>query len=344
MNNIDVEEIRQGVETMLKVNLAVQEGESVLVMTDPPSLIEWRELSLNQLQYAFERCSLAKAVVDLAVKILPHSKVTFLPYLSVGRHGAELDSSTAQKMLDSNVIIALTNYSLSHTEAAKRACERGVRLASMPVFLPKMFAGSMTADYLQMAKDGKKLAQILTEAKKVTITTPLGTSLDLDIEGRSGFVETGLIERGGNDNLPAGEVYIAPLEGRAEGEVVVTPEGYAELKEPMIIIFRDGEVQSIEGGGETGEKFRQLLELPIPGHQSKRRNLAELGIGTNPKANSVESILEAEKIKGTIHIAIGDNSHFGGLVKTDMHVDFVLWEPTLILDDKTVIDRGKWMI
>ena len=38
------------------------------------------------------------------------------------------------------------------------------------------------------------------------------------------------------------------------------------------------------------------------------RNIAELGIGTNDRATRPDNILEAEKILGTIHIALGDNS------------------------------------
>jgi aminopeptidase len=112
----------------------------------------------------------------------------------------------------------------------------------------------------------------------------------------------------------------------------------------MTIYFSGGLVCDIEGGGKVGEEFRRLLELPAPGRQTARRSLAELGIGTNPKARSVETILEGEKIRGTVHIAIGDNIHMGGLVSADLHQDFVIWEPDLSLDGRMVIRRGKWLV
>jgi leucyl aminopeptidase (aminopeptidase T) len=46
--------------------------------------------------------------------------------------------------------------------------------------------------------------------------------------------------------------------------------------------------------------------------------------------------LEAEKIKGTVHLAIGDNAHFGGTVESDLHEDFVLPHPELFLDGELV--------
>lgn len=338
------EKIRQGVASMLQVNLAVQDGEKVLIMTDPPVLDQWRELGLEELQQALERCVLARMVADLAAELVPQAETAFLPYPAVERHGAELDSATAERMRTSDAIIAITNHSLTHTMAAQEACDAGGRIASMPLFLPEMFEGAMTADYHRIAQESKKIADLLTKAKSGIIITPSGTKLTLQLEGRSGSVDTGLIDPGGNDNLPAGEAYIAPVEGTAEGKAVITPEGYAPLDTQMTIYFRKGEVSEIEGGGRVGDKFRELLELPEPGRQAARRNLAELGIGTNPKARSVESILEAEKIKGTVHIAIGDNAHIGGVVSADVHQDFVLWEPDLSLDDELVIKAGEWLV
>lgn len=339
------EKIRQGAARMLKVNLAVQAGEKVLIMTDLPSLNQWRESGLERLQEALERCVLARMVADLAAELMSGAEITFLPYPAVERHGAEPDPQTAERMRASDVIIAITNYSLSHTMARQAASEAGARIASMPGFLPQMFEGPMTADYHRIAEESRNMAELLTEAKTAILTTSAGTELSLDLRGRAGDVDTGLItSRGTFDNLPAGEAYIAPLEGKAEGRVVVTPRGYAQLEEPMTIHFKAGAVSSIEGGGKVGEEFRRLLELPTPGRQTARRNLAELGIGTNPKARSVESILEAEKIKGTVHIAIGDNAHIGGVVSADLHQDFVLWKPDLFLDGRVVIRGGKWLV
>jgi len=72
-----------------------------------------------------------------------------------------------------------------------------------------------------------------------------------------------------------------------------------------------------------------------------RRNLAEFGVGTNPNAKRPDNLLEGEKIKGTVHVAIGDSSHMGGKVSADLHQDFIIPRPTLVLDGKTIIRDGK---
>ena len=76
------------------------------------------------------------------------------------------------------------------------------------------------------------------------------------------------------------------------------------------------------------EPYRLKLEQKFA-ESAKNRNIAELGIGTNDRASRPDNILEAEKILGTIHIALGDNSGFGGTVSTPYHEDYVFYQPTL---------------
>ena len=342
---LEREKIRDGVASMLEVNLGVRDGEKVLIMTDPPNLSQWQKMPVKELCAALERCILARMVADIATELVPSSGVSFLPYLAVQRSGDEPDPETAKKMRMSDVIIAINNHSLTHTRATQQACEAGARIASMPGFLPQMFEGPMTASYHRISEESRRIAQMLTEAKTAILTTPSGTELTLDLEGRSGDVDIGLITTSGRcDNLPGGEAFIAPVEGKAEGKVVVTVEGYPNLEEQMDINFKLGKVAAIKGGGRVGKEFHRLLELPTAGRQPARRNLAELGIGTNPKARSVESTLEGEKIKGTVHIAIGDNAHIGGVVEADLHQDFILWKPDLLLDGRVIIKGGKWLV
>jgi leucyl aminopeptidase (aminopeptidase T) len=68
----------------------------------------------------------------------------------------------------------------------------------------------------------------------------------------------------------------------------------------------------------------------------------ELGLGTNPNARRPDHVPEAEKIKGTVHFAIGDNLHMGGEVESDTQEDFIQPEPDLPLDGRPVIVRGEW--
>ncbi len=167
----------------------------------------------------------------------------------------------------------------------------------------------------------------------------------MSLKSRQGREDHGInVKPGQWSNLPAGEAYIAPLEGTAEGNLVVEEGWYPDLKEEMVIRFTKGEVSKVDGRGEVGTGLRQILGLEPDGKKKGNRcNLAELGIGTNPKARRTDITIEAEKIKGTVHIGIGDNSHMGGKVVADYHQDFVVPKPDLFLDGLKVMSRGRWI-
>jgi leucyl aminopeptidase (aminopeptidase T) len=223
-----------------------------------------------------------------------------------------------------------------------------VRIASMPGFEARMFhpGGPMSVDYQQVAQDTEKLAQLVTAAERATVRSPGGTDVSFSLSGREGGMDTGLCtERAAWSNLPAGETYAAPVEGTAEGRIVAQAGWYPHLKEDMTFRFEGGLVVSCEGGGKVGDEFRELLQLGSEDERHlARRNLAELGIGTNPNAKQPDNVLEAEKIKGTVHLAIGDSSHMGGTVAADLHEDFVMPQPDLLLDDRLVIEGGEWRV
>ena len=73
----------------------------------------------------------------------------------------------------------------------------------------------------------------------------------------------------------------------------------------------------------------------------KARNIAEVGIGLNRKAKVTGIVLEDEKAYGTCHIALGNNIGFGGKVDVPLHIDCVIKKPTIFLDDKIIMKKGR---
>jgi leucyl aminopeptidase (aminopeptidase T) len=341
------DQIRQGVLDMLQVNMGLKGGEMLLVVTDLLTPLQWINLENEKLIAASERSLLAKIVAEIASESYPQCRVEFYPYPATGQHGAEPGEEIARRMAQADVVIAITTYSLSHTDTREKACQAGARVASMPMFEPQMFypGGPMAADYQQVAEDSRAIAELLTVAQKAVIRSREGTDLSFSLAGRPGGVDGGIYTvKGAWGNLPAGEAYIAPVEGTAEGRVVVPKDGGVDITEEMTLIFQSGWVREIRGGGKGGDKLRQLMQFDSDAEEHRlRRNLAELGIGTNPNAKSPTNVLEAEKIKGTVHVAVGDSSHMGGQISCDLHEDFILPQPDLILDGKLVIEAGRWV-
>lgn len=251
----------------------------------------------------------------------------------------------SNKIQVAQIIIAMANNSTSHTNFRKLACAAGARFASLPHFDPAMFFTSMEVNWAELVQRTDRLAVAVNRALTLEATTPDGTRIHFNKAGRTAEGDTGMLTAAGSfGNLPAGEVYLAPVEGTSEGIMVITHAPTRPLASPLRLIIKQGEVVAIEGN----EPYRAKLEAKFA-ESALNRNIAELGIGTNDRATRPDNVLEAEKILGTIHIALGDNSGFGGTVSTPFHEDYVLFKPTLTAIDASgnrtlLLDNGSLLI
>jgi leucyl aminopeptidase (aminopeptidase T) len=253
-------------------------------------------------------------------------------------HGTEPPPLVAAAMRASDVVVAPTSKSLTHTEARHAASGAGVRIATMPDVTEGMLVRTMRADLEAVRHRSRAVARLLTAGGTVRVTSDAGTDVTFSIEGRTGVADDGdLRERGAFGNLPAGEGFVAPVEGRTRGRIVfdgsVWPIGL--LDAPLVAEISDGYATSF--GGPRGAEFHALLEP----YGRDAFAVAELGIGTNDAAELTGNVLEDEKILGTIHVAFGDNHAFGGTVRVASHQDGIVLRPTVTIDDDVVLDAGR---
>jgi leucyl aminopeptidase (aminopeptidase T) len=311
-----------------------------LILSDYPAPLELISYPKEKIDDMINRVFLAREIYDISKELRYNSELKL--YKTTGQSGTEIPEDAAKLLLENDIFIAITTFSLSHTTARKKATEKGIRGASCPGITTDMFrkGGAMTADYKKIEEYTNELINKLNQSSKGKINAPNGTNLDFDITKGTAEPDTGIITDSGDfSNLPAGEAYLAPKKGITSGLLVVSKGWYKDLEETMKFKIADGLVQEIIGGGKIGEKFNDLLFNSEYEEDTRlsRRNIAEIGIGTNPKAKNPENTLEAEKIKGTCHMAIGDNHTFsGGTVESDIHIDFVIPKTRLFLDDKEI--------
>ncbi|MBN1756203.1 aminopeptidase [bacterium] len=259
-------------------------------------------------------------------------------------HGSEPPGAVAALMKNVDYILAPTSKSLSHTEARREACKHGVRCATMPDIQEESMLRALNADYSRIADLSRKLASRLTRAKQARVKTAKGTDILIPLEGREGLADTGLVHNPGDfSNLPAGEAYIAPLEGGSTGIIVIDASmagiGLLPPENTIRVDVLNGFAQKFYGCHQA-DMLREMLNE----HGANGFNLAELGIGTNYKAQVCGSVLEDEKVYGTIHLAFGDNASMGGNVKVNVHLDGVILNPTLELDGQVIIEKGNYLI
>ncbi len=254
-------------------------------------------------------------------------------------HGTEPPSLVADVLKNCDVFIIPTSRSLTHTRARREANKSGARGATMPGITTEVMARALNANYQAIAMLTKKIANILSRAQKAIIKTEQGTTLELHLKGRQGYLDTGIIKKAGAfSNLPAGEAYIAPLETKSNGVIVVdgsfAPIGF--LDKPVVLEIENGEIIRLKGNKFLNSIFHK--------YSKKERILCEFGIGTNQKAKITGNVLEDEKVLGSIHIAFGNNLGFGGKNGAAIHLDGVIKKPCVWLDDKLIIAEGKFVI
>jgi len=315
-----VSALEQAVVTVVERCLRVQAGETVLVVADPDST------AIGQALLQASRAAGGDAVLT----ILPPNP----------RRGTEPPAPVAAALAAADVFIAPCLPSLSHTSARKRACELGHRGATLPGVTADMLARLMSTDFDALAARCCAVAALLTAADDAHLTCPRGTDLRLDLRGRDGISDEGdLGAPGAFGNLPCGEGFMSPAGG--EGTIATSVLAAVGLTdEPVRLTVRDGALTGADGGGDAARRFLDALDA----HGPLGRNLAELGVGTNDRATVTGNILEDEKILGTTHVAFGASAGIGGTVTVAVHLDVVVFEPSLRIGDTAVLGGGRWLL
>lgn len=260
-------------------------------------------------------------------------------FLPTSRDGEEPPTAVAAAMREASAIAILTRHSLSHTRARMVATQVGARIASMPGVTVGIFARTIAIDYAHLERVGRKVASKLTNAEVCRVTAPGGTELELSLRGREAICDDGdLRAHAAWGNLPAGEAFIAPLEGEPSGRIVFDGSlaGWGLLDEPLSVELERGRAVTTAGGPAA----EWLLETLDAGGENGR-TIAELGIGTNPGATITGVILEDEKAEGTIHFAFGANTGFGGTNEASVHIDGLVRNAEVELDGCPLLRGGR---
>jgi leucyl aminopeptidase (aminopeptidase T) len=312
----------QGAETVVDQSLGIDPNETVLLLDDgnDRDLIDAIVNKLDNTLNGSER--------------LDHTQI---PKLS--SHGQEPPKEVAEAMKKSDVFIAPTSKSITHTTARSKATSAGARGVTMGAINKEIWNTGLTADYEEVRRITEQAYSELKDEEEIKIQTPSGTDFSFKIDKESYIRDTGIYhDKGDFGNLPAGEIHGGVIDG--EGKIVIDHFPYAP--EGTTVYVEDSKVIGIEHPREEEDsRLSEALE-----NVSGNENIAEFGFGTNPEAELVDHMLQDEKILGTIHIAYGDNTTYFDrnherYNECDVHWDSLCMEPTVYFGDKLMLNNGE---
>lgn len=234
----------------------------------------------------------------------------------------------------------------------RAAWGRGRRVAHMPGVNWRTLRMADT-DYDLLTRRCTALALALVKGREIKIESfdRRGRTYTLTAAlapwRRLPIISDGIIPDGAWGNVPSGETYIAPIEGSAEGEIVINgalPGRVLTPNEELILRFEAGRMTHLTP--QRSAAARHLLHAQL-GYARTQGDpnwncLAEIGFGVNERVRTLTGTpLLDEKRYGSVHIALGDNLDMGGTLMSQVHCDMVCLHPTVFVDDKTILADGK---
>jgi leucyl aminopeptidase (aminopeptidase T) len=216
----------------------------------------------------------------------------------------------------------------------KTGVENG-RICMMPGLTVDMMERLVNIDFQDLDLRGQRLMEAIQDADEVLVENAAGTHIAFSVQGRKWKNDNGNIsQKGMHGNLPAGEIFTAPVEESFTGRIVISliddklGHGVMEFKQGRLVDYQGDGIRAIMdniGDDETG------------------RIIGEFGIGTNPGAKICPNMLEAEKAFGTVHFAIGD-SYGLGTNTSSHHYDALVDRISLRVKDRYLIRDGEFAI
>ena len=175
--------------------------------------------------------------------------------------------------------------------------------------------GDPVARWGAFADELQRVVEFLSTKEELRFVAE-GTDLTFAVGGDRTWVAAD-----GHENFPDGEVFTAPLDDSAEGEITFTfPAVFRGRQvDDVRLRFHAGEV--VEATASSGEDFLQEMVALDDG----ARRVGELAFGLNEAVRVfTRNTLFDEKIGGTMHLALGSAyPECGGTNRSALHWDMI---------------------
>jgi aminopeptidase len=207
-----------------------------------------------------------------------------------------------------------------------------------------LFWKSLDVDYAGVGEKALKIMNKIKGARDIAVTCPKGTKISFSANNRPIVIEDGISDinkRKISVNLPAGEVFLAPVEESVNGVAIIETTFNKGMKiSNLRLEFKKGRLVRVQAA-----KGMKAFDMAMESAHGDKDVIGEFGIGINPNVTElIGHPLIDEKVAGTVHIALGENRDFGGQNSSDLHWDMVIKNPTVKIDGDFLIRNGHFAI
>jgi leucyl aminopeptidase (aminopeptidase T) len=336
--------------------LGLREGEEALIVTNPDAHV----FPVARALYGAVRAVGGRPVLMLQEKKVTTSYAERLVLEAIRAEPDVIMTVTAARLGKDPYGLhvgytGMDGRSFDHVLDKVTKGDRRVRGFSSPNPGVDMFSRCVPVDYRAMRERAGMLKAALDAGGEVRVTSAPGTDVTFSIVGRRAIANTGDFRLPGqHGNLPAGEVYVSPAIGSAEGTIafdgtISTLNGPTIPARPVTVRFKDGFATGITGGKEArlvrdtiAEAEAMARSIGDEARGKNCRHLGEFGLGINDKAEVHGTILEDEKAMKTCHFALGSNYDFDA--PAIMHRDMLVLRPTVYVDGKMIMRDGDLLL
>ena len=328
--------VEEGARVAVEVCMGVRPGEHVFIVTD----------SLTR--------KVGEALMRAAEKVTPQNvKIAFLedfgkrPLTSLPKPLEESIRWANVTFYAARSIRGELGLRMPFIKLAKQYARHG----HMPSVSEQLMEEGMCADYDKISELTKQVHQAVAKAKRARVTTPYGSDLAVEFHPEWRWkISDGIFRRKGEwGNLPDGEIYTAAW--KAQGTIVANELGdwfsdkYGVLeKSPVTMDVRDSRVNISTVRCSNSELQEELARYLQTDENSNR--LGEFAVGTNTSLTKlIGNLLQDEKFP-CVHVAFGDpyTDETGADWKSRTHVDAILKDATLWVDDRKLMENGRFLL
>ena len=252
------------------------------------------------------------------------------------REAVERRAQEWSQVLVRNSVPSVLMLAATATESA--AVQYGVNL---PAWRRECFRAGLV-DPRDLQRAARPLQRALHRGRRVTISHPNGTHLELKLAGRTPVVDDGRVDA--HDlaagrvwtTIPSGFLLVAVDENTAEGRFLSNrPSRHRRgVIEGMSWTFRDGRLREVEI--DTG---RTIFESSYRRGGPGRSRPALLSIGLNSEIRDFP--LAEDQERGVVTLYIGGNDDLGGTTHGPFRDYALLRGATVSVDGQPIVRSGK---